>query len=110
MNWGFNTYDWVSPHDVSNSADLPFSADWNYFATDKRENTIDTADKGRYYIYSGYSITNPILSYFDKNGGLGKLGYPQEQAQPTTTTQISQRFEHGTIQCDKKDQQWQCKK
>ncbi len=111
MNWGFNTYDWVSPRDVSNSAEIPYSAAWNSFASDKKENTIPTADQGRYYIYTGYSVSSPVLSYFDGNGGLGSLGYPLGQAKALSSTRLSQRFEHTTIQCDKQQNgQWKCKK
>lgn len=108
MNWGFDTYNWVSPRDASNSADIPFSDAWNHFASDKKETTIPTADKGRYYIYTGYSVADPVLSYFDGNGGLATFGYPKEQARPASTTHLSQRFEHGTIECDQQNGKWQC--
>ncbi len=101
MNWGFDTFSWVSPYnaDISNPP-IPFDYEWNYFVKDKKDNTIPTADKGRYYIYTGYSISGPILDYFNKNGGLQKLGYPIGQPRATTDTIVSQQFEHATLQCN----------
>ena len=100
MNWGFNNFTWVSPHDVDSVQNpIPFDYLWNYFANDKKENTITTAD-GRYYIYTGYTISDPILSYFDQVGGLQHFGYPVGLQVATSGTAISQRFEKSTIQCD----------
>ncbi|QBD81707.1 D-alanyl-D-alanine carboxypeptidase [Ktedonosporobacter rubrisoli] len=100
MNWGFSTFNWVSPHDADiSNPPIPYDNDWNYFVKDKKENTIPTADKGRYFIFTGYSVTGPILSYFDKNGGLQKLGYPVDLPKMSANV-LSQRFEHATIQCD----------
>ncbi|HLG75729.1 MAG TPA: serine hydrolase [Ktedonobacteraceae bacterium] len=100
MNWGFSTYDWISPRDVNARTPVPFAADWNNFVRDKRENTIPTADHGRYYIYTGYSISGLILDYFDKNTGLKKFGFPTSAPTPSNKTMLAQRFEHATIQCD----------
>jgi len=101
MNWGFNTFNWTSPRNtyLSNQP-IPYAYDWNYFVKDKPENTILLGSQGRYYIYSGYSITGPMLPYFDKNGGLKKFGYPQGPVQTLTGPLIIQKFEHGNIQCD----------
>lgn len=100
MNWGFNTFTWISPADVDRISGIPFDANWDFFTKDKKNTTIPTADKGRYYIYTGYSISGPILAYFDKNGGLKKFGYPNALPRVPGNTSISQRFERGTIQCD----------
>jgi D-alanyl-D-alanine carboxypeptidase len=100
MNWGFNNFKWISPADLTQTQVIPFSVDWNYFAKDKKENTIPTADKGRYYIYTGYSVSGMILAYFDKNKGLKKFGYPTGMPKIASETAISQKFERGTIQCD----------
>jgi D-alanyl-D-alanine carboxypeptidase len=100
MNWGFNNFQWTSPATVDMTNPIPYDADWNFFSRDKKENTIPTADKGRYYIYTGYSISNPILAYFDKGGGLKKFGYPTGMPKGGTGTTIKQQFEHATIQCD----------
>jgi len=105
MNWGFNTFDWISPHDASANTPIPYAADWHYFAKDKKETTIPTADKGRYYIYTGYSISSPIMAYFDANGGLKTFGYPTSQAQKLSDSVISQQFERSTIRCDQKTKQ-----
>ena len=72
----------------------------NYFAKDKQDGTIPTAQQGRYYISTGFSITDPILSYFDKNGGLKQFGYPTGLLTASSGAIVSQQFEHSTIQCD----------
>jgi D-alanyl-D-alanine carboxypeptidase len=105
MNWGFNTFQWISPATIDMQSAIPFDADWNFFARDKKENTIPTADKGRYYIYTGYSISNPILTYFDKGGGLKKFGYPTSPPKKMADTTIKQQFEHAAIQCDTQTRQ-----
>src|SRR6266516_283455 len=101
MNWGFNNFKWISPHDVDSQQNpIPFDNAWNYFASDKKENTIATADHGRYYIYTGFSVSGPILAYYDKSGGLKHFGYPIGMQTVSSTSVESQRFEHGTILCD----------
>lgn len=70
MNWGFDNFKWISPRDLDSQQNpIPFDSAWNYFASDKQENTIATADHGRYYIYTGFSVSGPILTYYDKSGG-----------------------------------------
>ncbi len=77
MNWGFDSFTWISPRDVdANQHPIPYDYLWNYFARDTKDVTIPTTDNGRYYIYTGFAISGPILVYFDKNGGLTKFGYP----------------------------------
>ncbi len=106
MNWGFNNFTWVSPHDVDAVHPIPFDNLWGYFDRDKRDATIPTGNQGRYYINTGYSITDPLTTYFDKNGGIAKFGYPTSA--PTLQNNaplVRQRFEHSTIQCDTKSKQ-----
>ncbi|HEY7415505.1 MAG TPA: serine hydrolase, partial [Ktedonobacteraceae bacterium] len=98
MNWGFDNFTWISPYDVDFQHPIPFDVDWNYFTDDKKVNTIPTSDHGRYYIFTGYSISGLIMTYYDKNGGLSKIGYPRGMPQTTTTTQ-TQHFDFGNIQC-----------
>jgi len=100
MNWGFDTFNWISPYDVDIQHPIPFDYLWNYFAKDKKENTIPTADGGRYYIYTGFSISGPIMAYFDQSGGLKKFGYPMSLPKLSNASVISQQFEYSTIQCD----------
>lgn len=101
MNWGFDSFNWISPHDLdSPSNPIPYDALWNHFARDKKENTIPTADHGRYYIYTGFSISGTIMTYFDKHGGLKTLGYPVKLPVASNGPGISQQFQHATIQCD----------
>jgi D-alanyl-D-alanine carboxypeptidase len=108
MNWGFNTYTWLSPHEL-NTADhpIPYAALWSNFVGDKKENTIPTADKGRYYVYTGYSITGDIEKFFDKNGGLATFGFPLSQPGNSGDNTLKQRFEHSTIQCNSQSKQCQ---
>ncbi|MDQ2887660.1 MAG: serine hydrolase [Chloroflexota bacterium] len=100
MNWGFGTFQWVSPRIADQASGVPYDTDWNYFARDQQSNTLPTADHGRYYIFTGYSISGAILTYFDKNGGLQKFGYPTGLPKTVTSTMLKQQFEHATIQCD----------
>jgi D-alanyl-D-alanine carboxypeptidase len=100
MNWGFSTFQWISPADVDAVSPIPYDSDWNYFAKDKKDRTIPTSDHGRYYIYTGFSVSGMIMTYFDKSGGLKKFGYPVGLPQPANTNILSQRFEKATIQCE----------
>jgi D-alanyl-D-alanine carboxypeptidase len=101
MNWGFNSFTWISPRDVDlNQHPIPYDNLWNYFARDKKEVTIPTTGNGRYYIYTGFSISGPIMAHFDKHGGLAKFGYPAKKPIESGAQIISQQFEHGTIQCN----------
>ncbi len=101
MNWGFHSFTWISPRDVeANQHPIIYDALNNYFASDTKDYTIPTADNGRYYIYTGFSISGPIMAYFDKNGGLSKFGYPAKLPAASSGQIISQQFEHGTIQCN----------
>ncbi len=100
LNWGFDSFQWISPYDVDFQHPIPFDFLWNYFTADKKENTIPTSNQGRYYIYTGFSISGLILSYFDHGGGLQKFGYPKSMATISSTLTITQTFEHATVQCD----------
>ena len=101
MNWGFDSFTWISPRDVdANQHPIPYDSLWNYFASDTQTVTIPSANKGRYYVYTGYSISGPIMTYFNKNGGLAKFGFPIKMPVTTTTSITSQQFQHATIQCD----------
>lgn len=101
MDYGAQDYTWASPRDVDNSGQpIPYDNLWNYFAKDKQDVSVPTADGGRYYVYSGYSTDGPILPYFDKNGGLKKFGFPTNMPVPSGSRLISQQFQHGAILCD----------
>ena len=105
MNWGFNSFTWLSPREINaNIHPIPYAAAWNYFARDTRDRNIPMGNQGRYYVFTGYSVTQPVASFFDKNGGLAKLGFPISQPQ-TVDTSLRQSFEHGTIQCDQGSKQ-----
>lgn len=100
MNWGFDSFTWISPRDVDTRHAIPYDYLWNFFAKDTKDYTIPTADHGRYYVYTGYSISGPILTYFDAHNGLQTFGYPIKMPAKTAASISSQQFEHGTIQCD----------
>ena len=101
MNWGFDTFNWVSPRDTDIAhPPIPYDSLWNYFADDKQQNTIPTANGGRYYIYTGFSISGPIMKYFDKSGGLKKFGYPTAMPKALSASATSQQFQKITIQCN----------
>ena len=101
LNWGFDNFTWVSPHDADiQHPPIPYDNLWNYFASDKKTNTITTADGGRYYIYTGYSINGMIMRYFDQSGSLAKFGYPTAMLTVNSTGIESQKFQHGTLQCN----------
>ena len=104
MNWGFNSFTWLSPREINPIHPIPYAAAWNYFARDKRENSIPLGNQGRYYVFTGYSVIQPVVGFFDKNGGLTKMGFPISQPQ-TIDTSLQQRFEHGTVQCDQRSKQ-----
>ncbi len=104
MNWGFNTFTWVSPHDVDARSPIPYDNLWNYFTNDRQDATVPTPS-GRYYVYTGYSVSQPIVDYFDANGGLKKFGYPIGLLTAGTGSTVSQRFEHSTIACDTSSKQ-----
>jgi len=108
MNWGFNTYTWLSPHDLNTPTHpIPYAGLWNNFAGDKKENTIPTADHGRYYVYTGYSITGDFESFYDKNGGFASFGFPTSAPGDAGDNTVSQHFEHGSIQCNTQSKQCQ---
>lgn len=100
MNWGFDNFTWVSPYIVDFQHPIPYDTLWDFFVKDKQDNTIPTADGGRYYIYTGYSISGPVMSYFDASGGLKKFGYPTAMPKIPNAQTIIQQFQHGTIQCN----------
>jgi D-alanyl-D-alanine carboxypeptidase len=101
MNWGFDSFTWISPRDVDvNQHPIPYDYLWNYFASDTRNVTIPAADNGRYYVYTGFSISGLIMTYFDKNGGLSKFGFPTKMPAASGAHITSQQFEHATIQCN----------
>ena len=100
MNWGFNSFQWVSPALSDKQSPIPYDNLWNYFSDDKQSNTIPTANGGRYYVYTGYTISGPIMNYFDRNGGLNKFGYPTGLLAASGGNAVSQTFQHATIQCN----------
>ncbi|HVB21608.1 MAG TPA: D-alanyl-D-alanine carboxypeptidase family protein [Ktedonobacteraceae bacterium] len=101
LNWGFDNFTWVSPHDADiQHPPIPYDNLWNYFASDKKTNTITGADGSRYYVYTGYSINGLIMRYFDQSGSLPKFGYPTAMLTVTSAGIESQKFQHGTIQCN----------
>ena len=101
MDYGFNNYTWISPHDVDAAGQpIPYDNLWNYFASDTQNVSISLAPNERYYVFSGYPISGAILAYFDKNGGLKKFGFPLKMPVPSSGTSMTQLFQHGSILCN----------
>jgi len=100
INWGFDTFAWVSPRIADAQSPIPYDGLWNYFAKDTIDTTIPTPDKGRYYIYTGFAIGGEIMGYFDAHGGLKTFGYPNSLVKASSTTVVIQQFQHGSIQCN----------
>jgi D-alanyl-D-alanine carboxypeptidase len=100
MNWGFNSFTWISPYNVDLQHPIPYDNLWNFFVKDKQDIAIPTPDKGRYYVYTGYTISGMILNYFDQKGGLRHFGYPESLPTMLNDTVVTERFDHGSIQCD----------
>lgn len=106
MNYGFSNFTWISPREINaNVHPIPFAAEWTYFHSDTRERTIPIGNNGRFYVFTEYAISGLIMNYFDKNQGLHKFGYPIGPVNTSSTTLLSQRFEHATIQCDLQSKQ-----
>ena len=101
MNYGFSDFTWISPREI-NASDyaIPWADEWSYFRIDQRTRTIPMGSQGRFYIYTEYAISGQIMSYFDKNHGLTKFGYPIGPVSTADKTSLSQRFQHASIQCD----------
>jgi D-alanyl-D-alanine carboxypeptidase len=99
MNWGFDSFQWVSPAIVDKQHPIPYDNLWGYFTRDKQDTALPTG-QGRYYVYTGYSVSGPVLSYFDQHGGLNTFGYPTSLPSASGSTALRQTFEHTTIQCD----------
>ncbi len=100
MNWGFSTFTWVSPRITDAVSAIPYDSDWNYFADDKENYTIQWGNNGRYYVFTGYSISGMIMNYFDKHGALGKFGFPTGEPTVSNNATLLQRFQHATLQCN----------
>lgn len=101
MNYGFNSYTWISPHDVDASGQpIPYDNLWNYFASDTTQVSVSLSPGQRYYVYSGYTVSGAILTYFDKNGGLKKFGFPMKAPTPSNNIGMIQQFQHGSILCN----------
>jgi D-alanyl-D-alanine carboxypeptidase len=101
MDYGSDDYTWISPRNVDASGQpVPYDSLWNYFVKDTQDNTIPSADQGEYFIDTGYSVSGPLLTYFNQQSGLKKFGFPIKDPTPTSSTVMSQQFQHGTIQCD----------
>jgi D-alanyl-D-alanine carboxypeptidase len=106
MNYGFSTFTWISPREINaNQYAIPYASEWTYFQIDKRERTLPTGDQGRFYIFTEYEISGSIMTYFDKNKGLAKFGYPIGPVTITNSTLLNQRFQNATIQCNQQTKQ-----
>jgi uncharacterized protein YkwD len=71
---------------------------WALFAGLQKTQGASAQTQSRYYPQTGYSISGPFLSFFDKHGGLRIFGYPltavvQENGRPVQYFE-RQRFEY----------------
>lgn len=106
MDYGSTDYTWASPRDVEVSGHpVVYDNLWHYFTSDTTHVTIAMGTQGRYYIYTGYTVSGSILAYFDQQGGLAKFGFPIKMPISSGTTLITQQFQQSTIQCDTSNQQ-----
>lgn len=106
MNYGFSTFTWISPREINaNQFAIPYASEWTYFESDTRQRTIPMGDQARFYVFTEYEISGAIMTYFDKNKGLDKFGYPIAPATITNSTLLSQRFQNATIQCNQQTKQ-----
>lgn len=101
MDYGSNDYTWISPRDVDASGQpIPYDDLWNYFSKDTQKVTLSTANGGQYFVLTGISVSGPFLTYFNKQGGLKKFGYPTQLPVSAGGTVLKQHFQNSTIQCD----------
>ena len=101
MDYGSGNYTWASPHDTEASGQLiPYDTLWNYFASDKQQNTIATVDQGQYFIKTGYTVSGLFLAYFNKHNGLKTFGYPTRMPVVSNSSVMMQQFEHGRVLCN----------
>jgi D-alanyl-D-alanine carboxypeptidase len=101
MDYGFDDYTWVSPRNAEVSGQvIPYDNLWNYFVSDTPNVSVSLAANERYYIFTGYTVSGAILAYFDKNGGLKKFGFPLKMPVPSSSTSMTQQFQHGSILCN----------
>jgi D-alanyl-D-alanine carboxypeptidase len=106
MNYGFSTFTWISPREINaDQYAIPYASEWTYFESDTRTRTIPTSDQGRFYVFTEYEISGMIMTYFDKNKGLTKFGYPSGPPTITNGTVLAQRFQNATIQCNQQTKQ-----
>lgn len=106
VDYGSTDYAWASPRDVDASGHpVIYDNLWHYFSDDTPQYTVSLGTRGRYYVYTGYSISGPIMTYFDQQGGLQKFGFPTTMPVPSGGTLLTQRFQHGAIQCNTAHQQ-----
>lgn len=106
MDYGSSDYTWTSPRDVDDSGHpVPFDNLWHFFASDTTHVTVPAGKQGRYYVYTGYTVSGAILTYFDQQGGLAKFGFPIKMPVSSGKTLVTQQFQQGSIQCNTATQQ-----
>ena len=101
MDYGSDDYTWDSPRNVELSGQpIPYDNLWDDFAKDTQDISVPTANGGVYYVYTGYDVSGPLLTYFNQQGGLKKFGYPIKMPAPSGTNFMGQQFQHGAILCN----------
>jgi D-alanyl-D-alanine carboxypeptidase len=98
LNWGFDDFTWISPHDILQKQYIPFADSYQNFAWDTPSRTITDGDR-RYYLYTGYTLTAPFTAYFDAQGGLDAFGFPISIPTPGSGDTLVQKFQKANISC-----------
>ncbi len=99
LNWGFNDFTWVSPHDVLSHGYIPYADSYGNFTWDVPSRVVNVDGK-EYFPYTGYILSNPFLSYFNKQGGINHFGFPRGMPIPAASGQLTQHFDKRNITCN----------
>jgi D-alanyl-D-alanine carboxypeptidase len=99
MNYGFNDYTWFDLHALSQKENIPFASAYSYFTWDVPSRSIQVGDR-RFYNYTGFTVSDAFLTYFDKAGGLNGFGFPKSIPKPTSSGELIQSFEKASITCN----------
>jgi D-alanyl-D-alanine carboxypeptidase len=99
LNWGFNDFTWVSPHDVLSHGYIPYADAYGNFTWDVPSRVVIIGGR-EYFPYTGYILADPFLSYFNKNGGIDHFGFPRGMPIPAANGQLTQHFDKLSITCN----------
>jgi D-alanyl-D-alanine carboxypeptidase len=98
LNWGFNDFTWISPHDILQKQFIPFADAYQDFVWDVPSRMITDGER-LYSVATGYSVSGPFLTYFNAQGGEASFGLPEGMPVPTAQGSLTQRFDKSGITC-----------